>query len=221
MVRLQKQILLGQGATEYLVILAVVLVVGLMVVTLLGGFTSSAGDAQDAQNEMYWQSRTPIAVMGGKADSQLWENTAYIILKNSGKYPVELLAIGPMNYYTMSVDLTDETLSLEGKMEPLSSEWRGGDSYSVYIAPPRGTGLAEYTQKNTLNPGEQIMVGFSVYNVLDPNYNAKQLCRYSSGQTGKVLELKKLTLYYSENVNGVKIVKKQEMNEKPFYLQCT
>jgi len=53
----------GQGATEYLVLLAVVLIVALVSVALLGFFPSMASDAQITQSQMYWKSASPIAIV--------------------------------------------------------------------------------------------------------------------------------------------------------------
>jgi len=45
--------LVGQGATEYLVLLAVVLIVALVSVALLGFFPGMASDAQITQSQIY------------------------------------------------------------------------------------------------------------------------------------------------------------------------
>jgi hypothetical protein len=52
--------LVGQGATEYLVLPAVVLIVALVSVALLGFFPGMASDAQITQSQAYWQSAQPI-----------------------------------------------------------------------------------------------------------------------------------------------------------------
>jgi len=215
----------AQGATEYLVILAVVLVIGLLVVGLLGGFSGTAADTQNTQNEMYWQTRTPIAIMGGKADNLTWSDSAYIILKNNGKYPLELLAIGPIGspHNGLVMHVTGESdIPLSYELQFLSTEGYGDPTYLVYIAPPRGNGSAGYSQRNILNPGEQIMVGFSVYPGAASNagYNVNQVCVNSNGNHGTAIEFSKLIIYYRENVNGVKVVKKQEMSDKPLDLPC-
>ncbi len=44
----------GQGATEYLILLAVVLVIAIVVVALLGFFPGTATDARMAQSKAYW-----------------------------------------------------------------------------------------------------------------------------------------------------------------------
>jgi hypothetical protein len=44
----------GQGATEYLILLAVVLIIAIVVVALLGFFPGTATDARMAQSDAYW-----------------------------------------------------------------------------------------------------------------------------------------------------------------------
>jgi len=54
----------GQGATEYLVLLAVVLIVAMVAIALLGFFPGLAGDAKMAQSDAYWRGTArPFAVL--------------------------------------------------------------------------------------------------------------------------------------------------------------
>ena len=53
----------GQGSTEYLVILAVVLIVALVVIGLLGWFPGLAGGTKEAQSEAYWTGAMPFSIM--------------------------------------------------------------------------------------------------------------------------------------------------------------
>jgi len=82
----------GQGATEYLVLLAVVLIVALVSVALLGFFPGMASDAQVTQSRAYWQSMQPIAVteVVSKVYSTTTLNLPYIRIRNSGAYPVRI-----------------------------------------------------------------------------------------------------------------------------------
>ncbi len=52
----------AQGATEYLVLLAVVVIVALVSIALLGFFPGTASDSQLTESAIYWQSATPIAM---------------------------------------------------------------------------------------------------------------------------------------------------------------
>jgi len=87
--------LLAQGATEYLVLLAVVLIVALVSVALLGFFPGMASDAQITQSQMYWQSASPIAITESavRADSASGNTYPYLRVKNAGAYPVRLAGI--------------------------------------------------------------------------------------------------------------------------------
>ena len=44
----------GQGATEYLIILAIVIVIALIVIGVLGGIPGIGGNAQQQASESYW-----------------------------------------------------------------------------------------------------------------------------------------------------------------------
>lgn len=57
----------GQVSTEYLVILAVVLVVALVVVYLIGGFSGLGAGALETQSKNYWAGASPFSVKTVKA----------------------------------------------------------------------------------------------------------------------------------------------------------
>ncbi len=56
----------GQGSTEYLVILAVVLVVALIVIGLLGQFTGFGTAGLEQQSRAYWQGTSPFSIQNAK-----------------------------------------------------------------------------------------------------------------------------------------------------------
>ena len=59
------QLLRGQGATEYLVLLAVVLIIGLVSVALLGFFPGISGGISEAESQAYWGGvARPIKING-------------------------------------------------------------------------------------------------------------------------------------------------------------
>jgi hypothetical protein len=71
----------GQGATEYLVLLAVVLIVALVSVALLGFFPGMAGDARITQSQSYWRGQAnPVAIL----DASVFLTTATLSLQNKG-----------------------------------------------------------------------------------------------------------------------------------------
>jgi len=59
----------GQVSTEYLVILAVVLVVALVVVYLVGGFSSLGAGSLQTQSQNYWGSTAPFSISTIKASA--------------------------------------------------------------------------------------------------------------------------------------------------------
>ena len=97
----------GQGATEYLVLLAVVLIVALVSVALLGFFPGMASDAQMTQSKMYWSSASPIAIVESAA--RYWSiypnaNIPYLRIRNVGAYPIRITKlIGSDNHYASTV----------------------------------------------------------------------------------------------------------------------
>lgn len=56
----------GQVSTEYLVILAVVLIVALVVVGLLGWFPGVGGGTLETQSKSYWAAKTPFSISAYK-----------------------------------------------------------------------------------------------------------------------------------------------------------
>ena len=59
----------GQGATEYLVILAVVLIVALVVIALLGFFPGVGGAARESQSASYWSGAQPFSITSFKVSN--------------------------------------------------------------------------------------------------------------------------------------------------------
>lgn len=56
----------GQVSTEYLVILAVVLIVALVVIGLLGWFPGVGGGTLETQSKSYWAGKTPLSITAYK-----------------------------------------------------------------------------------------------------------------------------------------------------------
>jgi len=87
----------GQGATEYLVLLAIVLIVALVSVALLGFFPGMASDAQETQSKTYWSSASPISIVETGARflaNGEWNYTfTYFRIRNNGNYPISITKI--------------------------------------------------------------------------------------------------------------------------------
>ncbi|MDO8339563.1 MAG: hypothetical protein Q7T16_02800 [Candidatus Burarchaeum sp.] len=56
----------GQGSTEYLVLLAVALIVALVVIGLLGWFPGLGGGARETQSATYWAGSSPFSITAMK-----------------------------------------------------------------------------------------------------------------------------------------------------------
>jgi hypothetical protein len=86
----------GQGATEYLVLLAVVLIVALVAISFLGGFPGISSEALFKQSNAYWSGAGPVSVVAGGAvysTSQTQVEGAafsdsYIIIRNNEPYKI-------------------------------------------------------------------------------------------------------------------------------------
>lgn len=68
----------GQGTTEYLIILAVVIIIALIVVSVLGWFPGFGGAITEQQSQAYWQSQSPLAIVQWNIDTS---NTK-LVLRN-------------------------------------------------------------------------------------------------------------------------------------------
>jgi len=85
---------LGQGATEYLVLLAVVLIVALVSVALLGFFPGMASDAQITQSQAYWRGAQPVSIVESGAKYYNADTSeGYLRLRNNGAYSIRITKI--------------------------------------------------------------------------------------------------------------------------------
>jgi hypothetical protein len=70
----------GQGATEYLLLLAIVLVVAMVAIALLGYFPGMSSDAKLAESDAYWQGDArPFGILEHSLDQN---GTLYLIVQN-------------------------------------------------------------------------------------------------------------------------------------------
>ncbi len=65
----------GQGTTEYLIILAVIIVIALVVVGVMGWFPGLATGITESQSRAYWKSSAPIAITDWQVTSTATEAT--------------------------------------------------------------------------------------------------------------------------------------------------
>lgn len=84
----------GQGATEYLVLLAVVLIIALVSIALLGFFPGLSSGITDEQSRAYWSSASPISISewGAKYATSI-RSAMYLRIRNTGSYTVRIIGI--------------------------------------------------------------------------------------------------------------------------------
>ena len=192
----------GQGATEYLVLLAVVLIVALVSVALLGFFPGMASDSQLTQSKTYWSSASPIAIIESGAVYQTDTYTVlYLRLRNVGGYPIRI------------------------------SKILGNGGYNnTYIY--NGTAYAVFEPFFYLAPGEEKYFGHNPYFSVPVNYGlfatkssassgtiagADSICESSSRG---VFSMANFGFEYTQYVENQQITKRQ-VGAKPLIIKCT
>ena len=104
---------LAQGATEYLVLLAVVLLVALIGVALVGFVPSVSSDAKIAQSDQYWRGMArPFAILDQKV---LANGTVTLVVQNKdalGTYRMTRLNVSSGAYTTSTTFGSGETKTL-------------------------------------------------------------------------------------------------------------
>lgn len=142
----------GQGATEYLVLLAVVLIVALVSVALLGFFPGMAADARIAQSSSYWRGQArPFAILDNSITAA---GVGTFILQNmeaNGPYTVTVLGVANSSN-------TTSTSFAAGETKTISMAGLPGTSGSVYdlnvtitYTTPNSVTSKQYGTKNLIN----------------------------------------------------------------------
>jgi len=141
----------GQGATEYLVLLAVVLIVALVSVALLGFFPGMASDARIAQSQSYWRGEArPFAIL----ESSINGAVATFVIQNmeaTSPYAITQLAVGA------GTNNTSITFG-SGEVKTITMAYPNGTSGATYdlsvnitYTTPNGiTGVKQYGTKNLI-----------------------------------------------------------------------
>ncbi len=94
----------AQVSTEYIVILAVVLVLALTIVYLLGQTTGTDITVSETQSQVYWSSQRPISIVNYRASSY----TLTLELKNRDTHSITITDIegtGLSNWWYSSITL--------------------------------------------------------------------------------------------------------------------
>ncbi|MFA5929501.1 MAG: hypothetical protein WC861_01330 [Candidatus Micrarchaeia archaeon] len=148
----------GQGATEYLVLLAVVLIVALVSVALLGFFPGMASDARITQSQSYWRGQArPFAILDAKMDAGLATGSLSVQnMEATGPYTITEMKIGSTTNLT-GLTGTNAVFGA-GQVQTIAFTASGSTcgsagtvyDYNVTITynSPSLTGLKQYGTKN-------------------------------------------------------------------------
>ncbi len=138
----------GQTATEYLIILAVVIVIALIVVGVLGGIPSIGGGAKSNTASSYWRS-AKIGVLSMKVTKNGTDNIGndvLITLKNNYADPIRINAITLTDSAGESGTVSPDRILNTGAqgtftIENISNTAKAAEAYSYYLS-------VNYTDEN-------------------------------------------------------------------------
>ena len=200
----------GQGATEYLVLLAVVLIVALVSVALLGFFPGMASDAQITQSQTYWKSAQPISILESAAKFNSGDGLTYLYLRvrNSGAYPIRITGI----------------VGADGGK---ATQFNG---YNCGISPPSSVNIGDYFY---MGPGEEKYFAWSaafgtscdwrLYAIAGASNSifvggTSSLCQNSVTSPG-TLDYKSIGFEYTEYLDNNQQITKKQIG-KDFIVKC-
>jgi len=195
--------LVGQGATEYLVLLAVVLIVALVSVALLGFFPGMASDAQITQSQMYWQSATPIAIV--EASARVSDGNAltypYIRIRNTGAYPIRVTGlIGGEGHILRRVSMAfgGDCISSPTETVNMSDYFYLGSGEENYFS---HNGVFSGTCRRLIRMSTETTSGYNMG-------GAASVCQNSTTSPGMIV-YKTFGFEYIEYIDGQQITKRQ------------
>jgi len=199
-------ILHGQGATEYLVLLAVVLIVALVSVALLGFFPGMASDAQITQSQTYWKSAQPIAITewGGLTNDPTY-GLPYLRVRNNGAYPVRITKLlGPNGNYADQVYLAEFAL------------WKNISDY-YYIAP----GEEKYFAWGFSTPAIRLIYFVTGDTATTGRIGgASSICNFNNSANPGTMVMNNFGFEYIEYLDNNQQITKREVGSKPLVIKC-
>jgi hypothetical protein len=130
----------AQAATEYLIILAVVVIIALIVVGVLGGFQGLSGGITRQQSEAYWSS---IADIGVLPNYKISPAIAELTVRNNRPFPIKLKNIMIENEGTISPEGLTIPPGLSGNVNVSGHSCIIGEQYVynvqvIYVDPSTG-----------------------------------------------------------------------------------
>jgi hypothetical protein len=195
----------GQGATEYLVLLAVVLVIALVAIALLMGNLGESMDKRVAESNIALMSGYPIAfVEPPTARSTPWYYTGvFFYMVNRGSHPITITKVLANGYYReYTYYLKEDTWRT---LRELYHDISPGETFAIGIKEVSGSWLDDLPAKGS--------IGFVIYGSgwedVFPGNASEQNCLRGD----KYLVVKNFGFEYEENVNGNIITKQQIWKE--------
>jgi len=138
----------GQGATEYLVILAVIIIIALVIVSIMGWFPGIALGVTEQQSKAYWRSTAPLAIVDWKFTEDA--NEAALSIQNMTTEAIEIREITingiPWDVYDVNLgagDINRVVRGAEGKACLPDSTYQ----YNIEISYQTVGGIPAKTQK--------------------------------------------------------------------------
>jgi hypothetical protein len=199
----------AQGATEYLVLLAVVLIVALVSVALLGFFPGMASDSQITQSQMYWKSATPVSVVESAARVYSLNEMTYMYLRfrNSGATPIRITGIVGADGTTLTTFYGGGSCGAAGYPN-ISDYFYLGPGEEKYFASWMYGAPCDWRlyARTGATAGSLYAIG-----------GASSLCQNSTSAPG-TLDFKTLGFEYIAYIEGQQIAKKQI--GKDFIVKC-
>ena len=117
----------GQGTTEYLIILAIVIVIALVVVGVLGGIPNIGGNISENQSKTYWGTVSPLAVI----EWSVATSTGSIVFQNQTS---NIITVTDLNWSGSGINITDVNIGAGSKATVTDSSITcgvgGGQGYS-------------------------------------------------------------------------------------------
>jgi len=187
----------GQGATEYLVLLAVVLIVALVSVALLGFFPGMASDSKITQSQIYWRSASPISIVDIQARGA-GGIYIYMKVKNSGNYPIRITGIiGSDGQKITQFDGYDCGASNPPGWSNISNYFYLGPGEEKYFSEVTQFGGCDWNIYATTGSTSGVSIG-----------SAAPICQNSKTTPG-VLDYKSFGFEYIQYIDNTQLTKRQ------------
>ena len=121
----------GQGTTEYLIILAVIIVIALVVAGVMGWFPGLSSGISETQSKAYWSATSPISLAGWKLTS----TGATLDLKNMGtdKLTVTGLTVNSVDVNGLTTELNAGSSATTANLDTITCTAGATYSYNVVI----------------------------------------------------------------------------------------